>query len=218
MKKKYSKEVEKLFSYGSTDLLDVWPNYIKDINLEEKHCDELIDVITSSDLSKAISGFTIQDFGPRHAWRALGQLKSKDAVTPLLDALTAQKNEEAFDFRNELPKVLLLIGDEIIPELQLFLNNDKIEWNFKVIIFEALVNLAKQEVAIKDVVVGVANDLFISNTNKSIFLSRLLNLIFPLKPYDSEVIKDVIDKDKYDVATINHEEILKFIEESKMYE
>ena len=218
MKKKYSIEIEKLFSYGETSLLDTWPNYIKDLNLEEKHYDELIDLITNSDLSRAISGFTIQDFASRHAWRALGQLKNKDAIKPLMNALIAQKNEEAFDFRNELPKVLTLIGNEIIPELQSFLKNDTIDWNFKVIVFETLVNLAMQEATIKDSVIEIANDLFINYEDNNIFISRLLNLVFKLKPFDSEVIKEIIDQDKYDVATINHEEILKFINESKMYE
>ncbi|TEB41231.1 hypothetical protein D0809_26580, partial [Flavobacterium circumlabens] len=136
--------------YGDANLVTNWPNYVKEMDLDKKHDDELIDIISTSDLSRAISGFTIEDFAPRHAWRALGQLKIIKAVKPLLKALTETKNEEAFDYQNELPKVLTLMGPEVIPELESFLQDEKKDWNFKTVLFKVLVEFAKQKPIYRD--------------------------------------------------------------------
>ncbi|SHF74303.1 hypothetical protein [Flavobacterium defluvii] len=218
MKKKYSKEVEELFSYGETNLTMNWPNYVKELGLTKEHADELIDIIDNSDLSHAISGFTVEDFAPRHAWRALSQLKIKKAVKPLLDALTNKKNEEAFDYQYELPKVLELIGPEVIPELELFLQNEKNEWNFKVIIFKVLIEFAIQKPACRDYAMIMFNDLFIKYHSNRIFISRLLNEIFKINPIEYELIKDIVLKDKYDFSTIDQEKLMQFIKETKLFD
>ena len=195
-----------------------WPNYIEELNLKEEHANELIEIVVKSDLSHAISGFTVKDFAPRHAWRALGQLKIVFAAKPLLNALIIKKNEEAFDYKFELQNVLILMGNEVIPELESFLKDEKIKWNHKVIIFETLVSFAIQEPIYKDLINAISNDLFIKHETNYIFISRLLNALFKLNPIDSDEIKEIINKDKFDFGTINQEGILKFIKDAKMYE
>jgi len=217
MKKKYSEEVEKLFKFGKTDLSQDWPNYAEELNIGKKDADELIDIVKTSNLSHAISGFKIEDFAPRHAWRALGQLKITKSVPVLLDALIDEKNEEAFDFHSELPKVFVLMGFEIIPDLEEFIKNPKIEWDFKVIIFKVLVEFALQSSEYRDYVVIIFNELFIKYHNEPIFISRLLNELFKLDPIEYEVIKEIIKKDKYDFGSIDKESLMHFTKLSKLY-
>ncbi|WP_337965491.1 hypothetical protein [uncultured Flavobacterium sp.] len=216
--KKYSKEVEELFSYGQADLSSPWPNYVKELHLKEENSEELIDIINTSDLSRAVSGFTIKDFGARHAWRAIGQLKILNAVDSLLKALTNKKNIEAFEYQIELPKVLSLIGDDAIPKLISFLNDKNNDWNFKIIIFKALVNIAIQNPEHKDTVLAVFKDLSIDYEENYIFISSLLNILFQINPVDSEVVKEIIDKNKYDFGIIDEKAISKFIKDARMYE
>lgn len=218
MREKYSKEVERLFYYGDASLSMTWPNYIEELNLKKEHASELIHILNESELSRAISGFTIRDFAPRHAWRALGQLKMVSSVDSLLKVLIDKKNEEAFEYQIELPNVLLLIGNEVIPELNSFLKNNRVEWNFKVIIFETLVKFAIQDPIHKDLILSISNYLFLEHEADYVFISRLLNALFKLNPVDSEMMKEIIDKDKYDFETINEVGIMKFIKDAKMYE
>ena len=218
MKKTYSKEVEKLFFYGETNISEPWPNYVVELNLKRVHINELIELIINSDLSKATSGFTIKDFAPRHAWRALGQLKAIVAIKTLLDALIDEKNEEAFDYRVELPYVFLLIGDKSIIELELFLKNEKIEWNYKLIIFETLVKFAIQKPIHKELIINISNDLIIKYNREPYFISYILNALFKIEPVNSEIVKEVIHEEKYDFTVINKSELIEFIRKSKMYD
>lgn len=218
MKKKYSEEVEKLFSYGDANLVTNWPDYSKELGLNKKHANELIDIVSNSDLSRAISGYTTEDFAPRHAWRALGQLKIVEAVKPILKALTEIKNEEAFDYQNELPKVLTLTGPEIIPELESFLEDEKNDWNFKTIIFKVLVEFAMQKSIYRDQVIVTFNKLFQKYNSNTIFISRLLNDLFLIKPTEDALIKEIISKDKYDFSTINQERLMQFVKETKLFD
>jgi hypothetical protein len=211
MKKKYSKEVEKLITFGSTDLSSNWPNYPKELNIGEKNVDELIELIKNANLSHAISGFKIKDFGPRHAWRALGQLKITRSVSVLLDALIDEKNEEAFEYRSELPKVLVLLGFDIISDLEKFIKNPKIDWDYKVIIFKVLVEFGIQNSNYRDYVVIIFNELFIKYHIEPIFISKLLNELFKMNPIEYEVIKEIIRKDKYDYASINKDSLMNFL-------
>lgn len=217
MKKKYSEEVEKLFKFGKTDLSEDWPNYAQELNIGKKNADELIEIVKTSNLSHAISGFKISDFAARHAWRALGQLKITKSVNVLLDALIDEKNEEAFDFHSELPKVFVLMGFEIIPDLEKFIKNPKIEWDFKVIIFKVLVQFALQNPKYRDDVVIIFNELFTKYNNEPIFISKLLNQIFKLDPIEYEVIKEIIKKDQYDFGSIDKDGLMHFIKLSKLY-
>ncbi|KRB56435.1 hypothetical protein [Flavobacterium sp. Root186] len=216
MKNKYSEEVEKLFKFGKTDLSKDWPNYAQELNIREKNANELIDIVKTSNLSHAISGFTIKDFASRHAWRALGQLKITRSVPVLLDALIDEKNEEAFDFRSELPKVLVLMGFDIIPDLEKFIKNPKIEWDFKVVIFKVLVEFALQSSKYRDYVVIIFNELFIKYHNEPIFISRLLNELFKLDPIEYEVVKEIIKKDQYDYGSIDKESLMRFTKLAKL--
>ncbi|KAF2326605.1 hypothetical protein [Flavobacterium ginsenosidimutans] len=217
MKKKYSEEVEKLFKFGKTNLSKDWPDYAQVLNIGKKNADELIDIVKTHNLSHAVSGFKIEDFAPRHAWRALGQLKITESVPVLLDALLDEKNEEAFEFHSELPKVLVLMGFEIIPDLEKFIKNPKIDWDFKVIIFKVLVQFALQSSKYRDYVVIIFNELFIKYHKEPIFISRLLNELFKLDPIEYEVIKEIIKKDQYDYGSIDKESLIHFIKLSKLY-
>ncbi|WP_433777975.1 hypothetical protein [Flavobacterium anhuiense] len=217
MKKKYSEEVEKLFKFGKTDLSEDWPNYAQELNIRKKNADELIEIVKNSNLSHAISGFKISDFAARHAWRALGQLKITKSVTVLLDALIDKKNEEAFDFRSELPKVLVLLGFDIIPDLKKFVRNPIIEWDFKIIAFKALVQFALQNSIYRNNVINTFSELFAKYQNEPIFISKLLNELFKLDPIEYESIKEIIKNDQYDFGSIDKDGLMNFIKLSKLY-
>ena len=94
-----------------------WPNYIQELNLEEKHIPKLIKMATDEELSQANSD-SQEVWSPVHAWRALGQLKAVEALEPLL-GLLANRDDDWIS--GDFPTLCTLIGLEAIPYLEDFL-------------------------------------------------------------------------------------------------
>ena len=113
----YQSPVDLLLSYGDCRNLKTWPDYLQELGLTVDHTPDLIRMATDDDLrSGNPNGLEI--WAPVHAWRALGQLRAVDAISPLLNLLDNRDNDWLI---SEAPKVLGLIGTVSIPDLSQFL-------------------------------------------------------------------------------------------------
>ena len=115
----YKPPVSELLAYGDCRNYDEeWPNYVRELNLEEKHIPELIKMATDEELNQGDSSDSQEVWSPVHAWRALGQLKASEALKPLLGLLN---NRDDDWISSDFPILSALIGLEAIPVLKEFL-------------------------------------------------------------------------------------------------
>ncbi len=113
----YQPPVAELLNYGDCRNYKEWPNYVRQLNFEEKHVPELIKMATDQELNQA--GLDSKEvWSPVHAWRALGQLKALDALKPLLGLLANRDDDWISD---DFPTLCTLIGVDSIPLLKEFL-------------------------------------------------------------------------------------------------
>jgi hypothetical protein len=115
----YSSPVSELLAYGDCrDSMVEWPDY-RELGLGPEHVGELIEMATDEDLNWADSD-SLDVWAPIHAWRALGQLRAREAIEPLLHLF--HELEESDWAGEELPRVYGMIGSEAIPALERYLN------------------------------------------------------------------------------------------------
>ena len=113
----YQPPVSELLNYGDCRNHQEWLNYVRALNLEEKHIPELIKMATDEALNQGDPD-SKEVWSPVHAWRALGQLKAKEALKPLLGLLN---NRDDDWISNDFPTLCTLIGVDSIPLLKEFL-------------------------------------------------------------------------------------------------
>ena len=97
-----------------------WLRYV-DLGLTQEHVPELIRMATDDELHWA-DGESLEVWAPLHAWRALGQLRTEDAIEPLLYLLDEYEEEDWIS--EELPVVYGMIGAPALPALANFLADD----------------------------------------------------------------------------------------------
>jgi hypothetical protein len=116
----YTDPVAKLLSYGDCSKMDFdnWPDYPSELGLALTDSPELIRMATDLDLWEEGEGLAV--WAPVHAWRSLGQLRSVEAIEPLMQLFEDRDNEWAI---KELPDVYALIGPEAISALSEYLCN-----------------------------------------------------------------------------------------------
>lgn len=116
VKMAYPAPVDRLLTFGSCLNFHEWPNYL-DLGLGPAHIPDLIRMATDEELHWA-AGDSLEVWAPIHAWRALGQLRAKDAIGPL----TRLFHElEENDWVSELTTVYGMIGPAAIPALSTYL-------------------------------------------------------------------------------------------------
>ena len=113
----YQFPVSELLNYGDCRNYKEWPNYVQELNLEDKHIPELIAMAIDEELNQANSD-SQEIWSPVHAWRALGQLKADSALKPLLGLLN---NRDDDWISTDFPTLCTLIGLKSIPLLKEFL-------------------------------------------------------------------------------------------------
>lgn len=116
----YPPPVSQLLTRGAPDP-GRWPDYLK-LGFKAEHVPDLIRMATDWDLhhgdpeSPAV-------YAPVHAWRALGQLRTAEAVGPLLELLDEGEEEDDDYILGEVPIVLGMIGPPAVPALAAFLSD-----------------------------------------------------------------------------------------------
>src|SRR5260370_10619489 len=115
----YAPPVDKLLTLGEADLLTVekWPDYLA-LGIGPQHIPDLLRMADDEELNNAESD-NVEIWAPVHALRALGQLRDKSTIEPLLKLLTDHEDEEWI--QEEMPEVFGLIGSAAIPALAAYL-------------------------------------------------------------------------------------------------
>lgn len=190
----YSARVERLFSFGK-DFAPPWPNYVEALGLESGDVAELMEIVTTWDLSQTNAGFPLDACGPRHAWRALGQLRAVTALGPLLEAMLYQRHLEGFELMTELPTVIELMGPPAISLVEVFLARREVDWSFKLIGLRGIVAIALSDRTQQRHVEQIANALLANyRRNGPDFNGALVNQLLRLELEDASVVKEVLDE------------------------
>jgi len=114
-KTSYQPPVDKLLTYGESDLMtpDKWPDY-RELGIGPEHIPDLIRMATDEELNQADME-SREVWAPTHAWRALGQLRAVEAVEPLLGLFDRLEYDDWVG--EELPDVFGMIGPAALPAL-----------------------------------------------------------------------------------------------------
>jgi hypothetical protein len=98
-----------------------WPDYLA-LGITQEHIPELARMATDITLYNE-DAEDPASWAPIHAWRALGQLQTTEALEPLVEMM--RQKGEGFGWGSllagELPNVLALIGPASLPVLQAYL-------------------------------------------------------------------------------------------------
>lgn len=101
-----------------------WPDYPNLCGLGQADIPELVRMVQDNDLNWADSE-SLEVWASLHAWRALGQLQSIEAVVGLVDSLHFIDEGDPDWMQGELPVVFEMIGPTAVPALESYLTNKK---------------------------------------------------------------------------------------------
>lgn len=98
-----------------------WPDY-RTFGITCAHIPALIQIATDPGLIHLPDETDPRGWAPIHAWRALGQLQSKEAIQPLLQLLHEVRDNDWII--EEMPDVFALIGPAAFPALADYLRDE----------------------------------------------------------------------------------------------
>ena len=174
----YQPPVSELLAYGDCRNYKEWPNYVRELNLEEKHIPELIKMATDEELNQGDSD-SQEVWSPVHAWRALGQLKASEALKPLLGLLN---NRDDDWISTDFPLLSALIGLEAIPILKEFLADSSNYFYGRSDAAESLVAITNQYPETHDSnIAAIAEELEKFRDNNPIFNGFLISNLIHLQ-------------------------------------
>ena len=154
----YQEPVARLLDYGECHLAGDgpaglgWLDYVSDLELTAEHVPELIRLACDAALHTAESEDPVV-WAPTHAWRALGQLRAVEAVTPLLGLLRERADDDWVDI--ELPYVFGLIGPGAIPHVTDFLANRSVTTEPLITAIKCLVEIAERNPPSRNECIGI---------------------------------------------------------------
>jgi hypothetical protein len=117
-----------------------WRNYLE-LGLGPEQIPDLIRMATDQDL-QLLNNDTKEIWASLHAWRTLGQLRTVEAIEPLI-ALLPQSPDDDWVLE-EIPSVLGMIGPVVIPILTQYLADTKQDMDSRIAISHALEQVAEQ--------------------------------------------------------------------------
>lgn len=210
---KFPHRVQALYACGKADIDKPWSNYIEEYLFTEDDIPGLIHLIKSSNLKNISPISEIEEFAPMHAWRVLGQLNASVVTKDLLEILTEEKNEEAFWFQIELPKVIGCFGADAIPVIKEFLLKTS-GWDYKSIVLDGLKNIALNNKENKNFIVEIYTEILKNYlTNDTAYNACLIKELIDLNAIEvSNLIKEVLSKDQIDFDFISKSEIEFFLD------
>jgi hypothetical protein len=119
----YSSPVDKLLTLGESEEFraEKWPNY-REMGLGPEHINDLILLATDHKLRWGEEDDEAPEvWAPVHAWRALGQLRAKAAIEPLMEWFDYKYDDDWIT--EELPQVYAMIGPPAIAPLAAYLED-----------------------------------------------------------------------------------------------
>ena len=178
----YQPPVAELLSYGDCRNYKEWPNYVQELNLEEKHIPELIEMATDEELNQGDSD-SPEVWSPVHAWRALGQLKASEALEPLLALLN---NRDDDWISTDFPILCTLIGVEAIRDLEEFLADSSNHFYARSDAAESLKAISNQYPETRESnIAAIARELERFRDNNPIFNGLLISTLVDLQAVET---------------------------------
>jgi hypothetical protein len=111
----YPHPVNQLISLGDVRGKRGWIDY-RSLGITSDHVPDLIKMLHDQELRWADSD-TLEVWSPVHAWRALGQLESVEAIDTLIGLFHEIDDHDDDWVGEEIPQVLGMIGPDAIPPL-----------------------------------------------------------------------------------------------------
>lgn len=108
----YNPPIDQLLKLGRPDLRKTTIDYLA-LGIGPEHVPTLLQMLTDESLNETEPEWYAQV----HAWRAIEQLRPKEAIEPLLDLVAKNAQEDDSDdwAFEDLPRVLGAIGPQVIP-------------------------------------------------------------------------------------------------------
>jgi len=188
----YLPPVNKLLSYGDCRDFKKWPNYLK-LGFTREHVPELIKMATDNELNLSDSE-SVEVWAPTHAWRVLGQLKSKKAIEPLMTLFEIREDDDWAD--SELPIVFAMIGPAALPILSSYLSNPSFQVSPLVTAASCIAEIGLKHRDVRQQCITILTfQLENYERNNSELNSFLIWYLIDLKAVDSiEVIKQAFQR------------------------
>lgn len=119
---------EELLTLGERHVRSEWPDYVRRYGLTQEDAPELARMVADEALSNSDSQ-SAEVWAPLHAWRALAQLGSAEAVGPVLELLQRIDAHNDDWVADEAPRVLGMLGPVSLEPTAAYLENpDHGEW------------------------------------------------------------------------------------------
>ncbi len=175
-----------LFDLGEVDRSRHWQDYLQ-YGFGEPDVPALLELVADDALNNA-SVESKEVWVPLHAWRALGQIGSDEAVTSLI-ALFDQfvKDDWALE---EFPEVMGMIGQSAITPLSIYLNETQHNEFARAMAADGLVEIVKRDPSCREQVIQCYQD-YMSHPDES---ASVLNglLVGCLLDFDAkETVNDI---------------------------
>jgi hypothetical protein len=125
-----SETVQELYFLGEKDARSrPWPDYLA-LGINAEHIPELIRLVRHTHSIWNDEEFSDDlAFTPLHAWRALGQLQTQEAIDPLIFLVHENEELDIDWIGEEIPQVLSMIGPKSVASLRAYMNMpDKKMW------------------------------------------------------------------------------------------
>ena len=141
MASEYTQPVAQLLTYGDPREETEWPDYLS-LGFTEEHIPELIKMAIDEDLNWTRSDCP-EIWAPIHAWRALGQLKTEQAIEPLMALFKLSEDFDDDWSMLELPTVYSMIGQKAIPALSRYLSDNSADTLCCISVVECIKEIGK---------------------------------------------------------------------------
>ncbi|HKJ51926.1 MAG TPA: UPF0149 family protein [Gammaproteobacteria bacterium] len=148
-------KIQALLALGKPKKPRHWPDYVNLHGLSADDVADLLALVRDASIDELDSECP-EVWGPLHAWRALGQIGSEQAIKALV-AEFDRLREDDYGLE-ELPVVIGMIGPVAIPALEAYWQEPGKDEFAYVMAVDALCEIAKRHPANRDRVIGIYRD------------------------------------------------------------
>ncbi|MEE9494626.1 MAG: UPF0149 family protein [Gammaproteobacteria bacterium] len=166
-----------LLQLGSVENRQDWPDYIQ-YGFTAKDVPELLTIVTD-ELLNNLPADDDAVWASLHAWRTLGQLRSPQAIQPLINSFDSiYEDDWALD---EIPRVMGMLGEPAIKPLAIYMNESGHDEFARVMAADGLAEVAKQHTQHRDQVViifqkYIKSPSIVDGTFNGLLVCQLLDL------------------------------------------
>jgi DNA polymerase III epsilon subunit-like protein len=154
----YTEPVSRLLALGPPreGWREPWQDLPTLCGLTPNDVPELIRLATEKAIYHFQEAFPDADFGPLHAWRALGQLGDEAAIAPLVALFT---DEYTYEMGDDVCQVFTLFGEPAMPALEQLLVDQSQPAHAHLLAIQCLVKMGQELAPLRDRCVWVLGTL-----------------------------------------------------------